>query len=437
MANLIDQPRYVCALGAMQTVSSIERALPILHAGPGCGAKLSLGLTEGNGGQGSGYISYHIFPSSNIGEKEVIFGGEKKLKETIENALKVIDADFFVVLTGCVSEIVGDDVREVVKSFADAGKPVIYAETAGFKGNNLIGHELVINAIIDQYLKPAPVTDKLVNIWATVPAHDAFWYGNIIHLEKLISEIGLIPNTIFGPRKGLKAVDKIPQASFNLLISPWVGLKNVELLKKKFGTPFLHYPVLPIGPHETGNFLRAVGEFGGIDPSVVEVVIKKHEDEYYYFIERAADTFLETRSIARRFVTIADSHYALAVSRFLVNDMGLIPSKLFIIDGIPDEYKGSVSTLFKKYNHGIQAEVEFSTDGKDVQEQIRKTNYFGRPLILGSIWEKVLAKELYGHYVGIAMPLSQRLVLDRSYVGYDGALRLLEDIYSVVLETSI
>jgi nitrogenase molybdenum-iron protein beta chain len=35
------------------------------------------------------------------------------------------------------------------------------------------------------------------------------------------------------------------------------------------------------------------------------------------------------------------------------------------------------------------------------------------------------------------MPVSQRLILDRSYVGYDGALRLLEDIYSVVLETSI
>jgi nitrogenase molybdenum-iron protein beta chain len=295
----------------------------------------------------------------------------------------------------------------------------------------------VINAIIEQYLKPASVVDKLVNIWATVPAHDAFWYGNLIHLEKLISEIGLIPNTIFGPRKGLKTIDKIPQASFNLLISPWVGLKNVELLKQKFGTPYLHYPVLPIGPQETGNFLRTVAQFGGISPSIVEAVIKKHEDEYYYFIERAADTFLETRSIARRFVTIADSHYALAVSRFLVNDMGLFPAKQFVIDGIPEEYKESVSNLFLKYNHGIQAEVEFSSDGQDVQEQIRKTNYYGRPLILGSIWEKVLAKELMGHYIGISMPVSQRLILDRSYVGYDGALRLLEDIYSVVLETSI
>ena len=320
MTNLIDQPRYVCALGAMQTVSSIERAVPILHAGPGCGAKLSLGMTEGNGGQGSGYISYHIFPSSNISEKEVIFGGEKRLKETIENALKVIDADFFVVLTGCVSEIVGDDVQEVVKSFANAGKPVIYAETAGFKGNNLIGHELVINAIIEQYLKPASVVDKLVNIWATVPAHDAFWYGNLIHLEKLISEIGLIPNTIFGPRKGLKTIDKIPQASFNLLISPWVGLKNVELLKQKFGTPYLHYPVLPIGPQETGNFLRTVAQFGGISPSIVEAVIKKHEDEYYYFIERAADTFLETRSIARRFVTLCTGGFPLSGKRY-----GIVP----------------------------------------------------------------------------------------------------------------
>jgi len=81
LTNLIDQPRYVCALGAMQTVSSIERAVPILHAGPGCGAKLSLGMTEGNGGQGSGYISYHIFPSSNISEKEVISGAKKDLKK--------------------------------------------------------------------------------------------------------------------------------------------------------------------------------------------------------------------------------------------------------------------------------------------------------------------------------------------------------------------
>jgi len=77
LTNLIDQPRYVCALGAMQTVSSIERAVPILHAGPVCGAKLSLGMTEGNGGQGSGVHLVSYIPSSNISEKEVISGRKK------------------------------------------------------------------------------------------------------------------------------------------------------------------------------------------------------------------------------------------------------------------------------------------------------------------------------------------------------------------------
>ena len=45
MAKLLDKQRYKCALGAMQTVQAIERAIPILHSGPGCAQKLS----DGNG----------------------------------------------------------------------------------------------------------------------------------------------------------------------------------------------------------------------------------------------------------------------------------------------------------------------------------------------------------------------------------------------------
>ena len=87
MAKLLDKQRYKCALGAMQTVQAIERAIPILHSGPGCAQKLS----DGNGS--SGYFSPNIFPCTSINEKDVVFGGVKKLHSTIENSLKVIDAD--------------------------------------------------------------------------------------------------------------------------------------------------------------------------------------------------------------------------------------------------------------------------------------------------------------------------------------------------------
>ncbi len=54
-------------------------------------------------------------------------------------------------------------------------------------------------------------------------------------------------------------------------------------------------------------------------------------------------------------------------------------------------------------------------------------------MILGSAWEKVLAEEINGYQLSVAMPVSDRLVLNRAYVGYGGALRLVEDIYSLVL----
>src|SRR6266568_5928947 len=125
MAGAIEQIRNVCAMGALQSVVAIQRAIPILHAGPGCGQKLWSGLSNGNGFQGASYVGGHAVPCTNATEKEVVFGGEDKLRETIENTLKVMDGDLFVVLTGCTSDIVGDDVGEVVRGFRAEGAPIV------------------------------------------------------------------------------------------------------------------------------------------------------------------------------------------------------------------------------------------------------------------------------------------------------------------------
>jgi Nitrogenase molybdenum-iron protein, alpha and beta chains len=320
MAKILDKQRYKCALAAMQTVQAIDRAIPILHSGPGCAQKLS----DGTGS--SGYFSPNIFPCTSINEKDVVFGGVKKLNSTIENSLKVIDADLYVVLTGCIPEIVGDDSGEVVERFRDADKPVVYAPTAGFKGNNYKGHEQVVDAIIDQYLSKSDEKEEgLVNIWADVPYQDLFWLGNLREIEKLIAELGLKPNTIFGYNRGIDNINKIPKAQFNLLVSPWVGLTNVKKLDRKFGTPFLHYKTLPIGATETSKFLREVGKFAGVSEIKVESIIKEHEDYYYYLIARYADLFLENRVINKQFSVVADAQYTLAITKFLVNDLGLIP----------------------------------------------------------------------------------------------------------------
>ena len=428
MAKLLDKQRYKCALGAMQTVQAIDRALPILHSGPGCAQKLS----ESTGS--SGYFSPNIFPCTSINEKDVVFGGVKKLDSTIENALKVIDADLYVVLTGCIPEIVGDDTGEVVSRYANSEKPVIYAPTAGFKGNNYKGHEQVIDAIVEQYLKKSETKQEgLVNIWADVPYQDLFWLGNIRELEKLVSELGLTPNTIFGYKRGIDNINKIPEAQFNLLVSPWVGLSTMKKMERKLGIPYLHCKTLPIGATETSKFLREVGKFAGVPEEKVESVIKEHEDYYYYLIERYADLFLENRVINKQFTVVADAQYSLGITKFLVNDLGLIPAKQFVVDDTPKAYRKLITEEFKNLNFEIEAEVSFETDGYKIHEEIKNHDYHGYPLVLGGYYEKEVTESLKGNFLNISWPVQDKVVFDNFYAGYAGGIRLIEDIYTVAV----
>ena len=429
MAKILDQPRYKCALAAMQTVHAIPGAIPVLHSGPGCAAKLN----DNNGN--SGRYSPNIFPCTSISEKEVVFGGTTKLRSTIENALKVIDADLFVVLSGCTGEIIGDDIEEVVGNFANAEKPVIWAKTPGFKGNNYVGHDWILKSLFEQYLAEAePRTEKgLVNLFVAPPQQDPYWLGNLREIESLLSSIGLKPNTIFGFGRGLENVKKIPNAEFTILVSPWTGLESAKYLERRFGIKLLQYPVLPIGASETTKFLRAVADFTGADKELVERVITEKEAEFYYYIERFADTLLETRILGKRFTVVSDSEYTIAVTKFLVNDMGLFPEKLFIVDDAPKSFQQKITDEVNNLNYGITTQVQFTTDGHDIHEQIKNLDFAGTPLIIGSNWEKKLASELGAHYVNVSYPMLEKLVINDHIAGYTGGLHLLEQIFTAAM----
>ncbi|MDR3145125.1 MAG: hydrogenase [Treponema sp.] len=434
MTEYIEKPRYVCALGAFETALAIEGVVPILHAGPGCGAKLGGGIGTLNGCQGSGRVNPHILPSTNIGEREVVFGGGERLAETIEGALKMYRGDLFVVFSGCTAAIVGDDIGEVASRFADAEKPILYVDGAGFKGNNLYGHETLWDTLIRDYLKPAEkLYPRRINVFSSVPFQHPFWYGDLRELARLLEAIGLEPNIVYGPGGGVSALDAIPGAEYNLLVSPWVSLKNMRHLRERFGTPFLHEPVLPIGPTETGNFLRRVADFTGMETEGVRNFIDWEEGEYYYLVERAADEMVKTRLLPTRFITIADSLYGLGITRFLVNDMGLIPRTQYITDQVPEEYQEGIREAMRGLEGGISAPAVFVSGSGEAQDLIARGGFANKAFILGSGWERTFSAAQGTLSLPVATPLLDRMVLNRSYVGYHGALTLLEDMCSLIL----
>jgi nitrogenase molybdenum-iron protein beta chain len=437
--NSLEQVRYGCALGAMVSVSAIPGAMPITHCGPGCTAKQA-GVLIGNGAQGGGYSAGPVIPSVNASENEVVFGGEKKLRELIKSSLAVVKADLFVVLNGCIGELVGDDIGAVVKEYQDLGFPIVHADTGGFKGNNLLGHEIVVKAIIDQFVGDykGRKTKGTVNVWTEVPFQNTFWRGDLEEIKRILTNSGFKVNILFGPESGgAQEWKSIPKAQFNLLISPWVGLDTVKHLEKKYKQPYLHIPTIPIGAKETTDFIRKVVEFAGIDNKKAEEFIKVEEKRYYYYLDSFSEFFSEYGwSSPSIYAVISDSAYGLAINRFLSDQIGLVPAIQVITDNTPEKYRKQIADEFKKLSEGISTDVEFEEDGYRIGQIIRNTDFKGRsPIIFGTSWDRDLAKELHGYIIEIGLPTSNEIVINRSNIGYKGALSFLEKLYTTITNT--
>lgn len=443
MSGIIEQERYTCAIGALQSVVAIPKAVPILHSGPGCG-----NMIQGFFERSTGYAGGSTSPCTNFSEQEVVFGGIDRLRGIIENTYKVLNTELQVVLTGCTSGIVGDDVESLVDEFRGEGRPIVSVETAGFKCNNFQAHSLVVNAIIDQYVSlfedenPARSEKNTVNLIASLPYQDPFWKGNLNEYKRLLAGIGLKSHVLFGPQsEGVGEWRRIPRANFNILVSPWYGLPIAEHLKERYRQPYTHFPHIPIGANETERFLRQVlqtAEENGaeLDEISAENFIRREREAYYAEIDNLATFLLEFRyGLPNHAHVLHDAGYVVALSKFLLHEVGIIPKEQFVVDNTPEEFQEQIKAELKTTSDKRDIPIYFEPDAGRAQEVIRGLSHSGRGLIIGSGWDKELAREKNYDFLSASVPTPYRLVLTTNYAGFSGGLRVIEDIYDTVLAT--
>ena len=442
-SGMIEQERYTCAIGALQTVVAIPRTVPILHSGPGCGEMIA-GFFE----RSKGYAGGSTAPCTNFTEKEVVFGGINRLREIIKNTYKVLDTDLQVVLTGCTAGIVGDDVDSLVAEFAEEGKPIVSVETAGFKSSNFEAHSLVVNAIIDQYVSrfedeiEVKSEKNTVNLLASIPYQDPFWKGNLAEYKRLLAGLGLKANILFGPYSGgVYEWRSIPKAGFNILISPWYGKPVADHLKFKYGQEYTWFHHIPIGANETEAFLNQVLEFAilqgaRIDEAAARAFIKKESEAYYEEIDNLATFLLEFRyGLPNHVHILHDAGYVVALSKFLLHEVGIVPKEQFITDGTPEKFHEQIRTDVKNISDKREIPLYFEPDAGCAHQILRGIQHKGRGLIIGSGWDKELAKEKGYDFLSAAIPSPYRLIMTTNYAGFSGGLRVIEDIYHMVLST--
>lgn len=443
MSRFVENPRYLCALGgAVGTLKVLPRTIPIIHAASGCGGNIANALNGAAGYLGSGYCAGQALPSTNVYEKEIVFGGEARLKEQIASTLKIIDGDLYFVVTGCMVEMIGDDAVAVANRFQSRGYPVLAAETGGFKGNSYRGYDIVLQTLFRHYVEIKPAKDKnTVNLWGVVPLQDVFWKGNLTVLKKLLGKLGYRANTFFGEGETLANLKNAGSASLNIVVSDVFGIQPAEVFAEVHGTPYITVP-LPVGSAGTELFLRTVGKALQVSEAVVEKTIREEKDRYYSYLERLSDAYNDL-DLQRYSIVVADSNYAPALTRFLADDLGWLPELVVVTDLLTDEEKELVTARFNGHTADISPRVVFDTGTSSVARHLRDTwprnnnrryyDSFSPAFVLGSSFERDLAESLGAPHLSVSYPISNRVVLDRAYAGYAGALRLTEDILSVLV----
>ncbi|MDR3332981.1 MAG: hypothetical protein LBT08_10180 [Synergistaceae bacterium] len=441
MKTFVERPRSSCALsGALAAIGVMPGVVPIIHSAIGCGGALSSSYAFGAGYLGAVYCNGSSSSSTAITETEIVFGGNERLKEQIESTLELIKAELYVVATGCMTEIIGDDVIGVVSEFSSEGKPVIAVNTPSFKGDSYVGYEILLDGILNKYLPAAEYHEPdLVNIFGIVPAYDPFFRGDLEELERLISRLGLRANTFFTPDQTFENIRSAPRAALNIVFSRIWGTDFARRFEEKHGTPYWTTD-LPVGAEASDRFLAELGRRMGIDESATREVIERENDEYYGYFERAADVFCDS-DFKFYSVTATNSNYAIPASSFLERELGWVNLVSFVTDQLDDERKSALAGAYS--DAGLASELIFETDASGIAKTInrrlpenRGQRYFDKyaPLyILGSSLEKATAQKNGASSLSISYPVYNRVILDRGYAGYRGGLHLFEDIVGVLV----
>jgi nitrogenase molybdenum-iron protein beta chain len=340
--SFIERAKSSCALGgAIATISSLPRAIPIVHASGGCAQTLSATYNLGSGYKGPGYCSGTMTPTSNITENHIVFGGEDRLEEQIEATIRVMDGDLYFVVTGCQVEIIGDNAARVAGRFKDSPVPVLYASTPGFLGDGFKGYEAVLSSLIADYITPQAKKDKkTVNLLGLTPGQDVFYRGNIQNIVTLLQKLGLTVNSFFGDGETMAGIKNYGRAGLNIVISPLHGQEAALTFAEVHDIPSITAD-LPIGDTGTEIFLRQLGESLKIPNAKIESLIADERAYYYSYFQR----FLEINGdldYQRYAVVSTDINYAFPIIRFVSEDLGWIPHLAVINEEPSDDVAGYV-----------------------------------------------------------------------------------------------
>ena len=130
------RPASGCKLfGAYQALGGIQDGVVLLHSVVGCNF---------------GSMSLHVAQDMRdirqtctvISDSDVVFSGEASLERAVRSALELFQPSVLFVVSGCVSEMIGDDIPAVLARIPHEAAAGSMWRRAGFRGDAARGLEV-------------------------------------------------------------------------------------------------------------------------------------------------------------------------------------------------------------------------------------------------------------------------------------------------------
>ncbi len=246
-----------CAFcGSRVVLYPIVDALHLVHGAIGCAAY----TWDIRGSLSSGPQLHRSSFCTDLREKEVIYGGEIKLREALYKLIHEHKPSAAFVYTTCIAGIIGDDVAAVCKEVQkNTGIPVISVQSEGFKGTKKDGYKAACESLM-----------RLIGLGdgASIPLSI-----NILGDFNIAGEIWVIKNyfeqmgvNIVATLTGDSRVEQIKNAHrAQLNVVQCAGSMNTlaKMMKEKYGIPFVN--VSFFGIEDTAKSLYDVADFFNVD----------------------------------------------------------------------------------------------------------------------------------------------------------------------------
>lgn len=265
-------------INSMAALMSMEDSVFIAHSPQGCVGCTTLAIDlyrVGQAHRGVRYIKPPRLIVTNLDEKDIVHGGENKLRETILLAYERYHPKLIFIFSSCASGIIGDDIDTISTELQKQVSSIIVPiHCEGFKSKIAAsGFDTAFISIARHILdgQKVPKEKGLINLFAPVTVS----YKDQLEIERMLSILGLQANYI--PfYSSLEKMKKIPAAEASTAICKVFADEFMKKLKKDYDIPFSH-TVMPIGVRNTDKWFRGVAALFGREAEAEAYIEKEHQ----------------------------------------------------------------------------------------------------------------------------------------------------------------